>query len=214
MFALFTVSGCADVLDLVEVEPPPVDVCGAKRESGSIHVQGTLLDATNNAPIVGLSVDATPGGVSPTDANGAFAIDVDTNNALLFLTLTASGVAAYPQHSIHYQRAFTAGMDASSKLLPATAIESLYGAPPPAGSATALVSLRDCNGDGIADATIAVQEAGSVVYQGGGTATNGTGVAYVLDIPAGPVTVSPSVGRPFDYQARAGELAIVYLAAP
>ena len=56
MFALFTVSGCADVLDLVEVEPPPVDVCGAKRESGSIHVQGTLLDATNNAPIVGLTM--------------------------------------------------------------------------------------------------------------------------------------------------------------
>ena len=219
---LFT-GGCDGVFQLDTIEPdaprpidapPPVDVCGSQPETAPIRVSGQMHDASNDAPIAGLDVDATPGGNALTGAGGDFAIDVSTNNELLFVSLLTTGVAAYPTHAIHYQRAYTSSMDASSKLLPSTAIESLYGAPAPVGYATALVSLRDCAGNGLGGATITVSQAGSVIYQGGGTSTNGTGVAYALNIQPGAVTVTPSVGRAFEYEAHDGEMAIVYLATP
>lgn len=220
------VSGCDGVFHLVAVEPPvpdappeldappPADVCGSQPEQAPIRVAGQMHDATNDAAIAGLDVDATPGGSALTGTSGEFAIDVSTNNKLLFLSLRTTGVAAYPTHTIYYQRAFTTGLDATSKLLPSAAIDSLYGVPAPAGYATALLSLRDCAGNGIGGATFTVSQAGSVVYQGGGTSTNGTGVAYALELQPGAVTVTPSVGRPFEYSAAADEMAIVYLSTP
>jgi hypothetical protein len=216
---LVLVAGCDAAFDIehvAEPEPPPVDPCGATGPvPESILLEGQLLDATNNAALSGFSVDAIPGGVAPTDGSGRFMINVATQSVPLFTTLTASGGAGYPRHVISYQRPFTSSPSVvDSKLLPDSSINGLYGGPPGNDVATALISLRDCDGNGVASAMFEVSSGAQVVYQGGANVTDGTGVAYALGIAPGTVTVTPSEGSPFSLELTPGDMAIVYLVAP
>jgi hypothetical protein len=213
------VAGCDAAFDLEAVsdpEPLPVDPCGpSDAVPVAITLTGHLVDATNNAPLEGLSVDAMPGGVSPTDATGLFEIDVPTEELPLFASLTASGNTEFPRHVISYQRPFTQTPSmVDSKLLPSSAIEGLYKGPQDGSLATALLSLRDCDGNGVANATLDLDSSAQIVYQGGANATDGTGVAYALGIAPGSVTVTPSAGSPFSFEVAEGDMAIVYLIAP
>lgn len=88
----------------------------------------------------------------------------------------------------------------------------MYSAPRDLEQATALLSVRDCAGDGIAGATVTLDPPAQIVYQGGGAATNGTGVAYALGVQAGSVGVDAG-GAPFTFEVGAGELGIIYLVA-
>ena len=216
---LVFIAGCDAAFDLESVAdpvPPPIDPCrAAAAVPASITLNGQLLDASNNAPLVGLSVDAMPGGVAPTDGSGHFAIEVETQETPLFASLTASGLAGFPRHVISYQRPFTQSPSTvDSKLLSAAAIEGLYGAPPGGDVATALLSLRDCDGNGVANAVLELSPDATIAYQGGLDATDGTGVAYALGMSPGTVTVTPTNGSPFSFEVAAGDLAIVYLIAP
>lgn len=219
VLACVLLAGCADVLALETVAAPPppgVDPCAPDAVvPAQISIGGQLLDATNDAPLAGLSVDATPGGVAPTDATGRFTIDVPTAGVPVPVSLHASGAQGFPSHAIYYQRPLVASTsEASSKLLPSTAVDSLYGSPRSPDVATALVAVRDCLGNGIAGATVELAPASPVVYQGGGSATNGTGVAYATDIGAGPVTVRATGAVAYAYASGAGEMQIVYLVVP
>lgn len=219
VLAYVLLAGCADVLALETVAPPPppgVDPCAPDAVvPAQVAISGQLLDATSDAPLAGLSVDAMPGGVAPTDAAGRFAIDVPTDGVPVPLSLRVSGAQGFPSHAIYYQRPFVASTtEASSKLLPSTAVDSLYGSPRPPGAATALIAVRDCLGNGIADATVELDPPSPVAYQGGGSATNGTGVAYATSIGAGPLTVRATGAVAYAYEPRADEMQIVYLVVP
>lgn len=219
MLPLGLMAGCAATFDLDKIDdpvPPPIDPCGSTAAvPDTITLLGTLLDATNDAPLVGLSVDAMPGGVAPTDAVGRFTIDIPTQSEPLYTQLTASGLAGYPRTVIAFQRPFTRSPSpVESKLLPDSAIDSLYGAPRSNDVATALLSLRDCDGNGVDNAQLTVEPAATVVYQGGLDVTNGTGVGYALSLAPGTITVTPTGGNAFSFDLAAGDMAIVYLVAP
>lgn len=219
VLACVLLTACADVLALETVGQPPapgVDPCAPDAVvPPQLSIAGTLLDATNDAPLVGLSVDATPGGVAPTDAAGRFAIEVTTGGVPVAVTLRASGAQGFPPHAIHYERPFVAStMEASSKLLPSTVVDSLYGSPRGAETSTALVAVQDCLGNGIADATVELDPPSPIVYQGGDSVTNGTGVAYATNVARGAVTVRASGAAPYTYESRDGEMQLVYLVAP
>jgi hypothetical protein len=209
-------AGCDEAFDLEHLDPPGADPCGTTLTAPpAITLWGQLLDGSTNAPIAGLTVDSVPGGVAMTDGSGTFAIDVATGTKPLFATLTATGNAAYPPHVIHYQRPFTMSpSDVSSKLLDVNAIEALYPGGRDGGRGTALIALRDCMGDGVAGAKVEIDAATKIVYQGGGAATDGTGVAYALGVAASPIAVHADGAQAFGFTMDAGALALLYLVAP
>lgn len=209
-------AGCDEVFDLTHVEPPGADPCTDTTVApATILLTGQLLDAATNAPISGVSVDAQPGGVASTDASGMFAIDVETRGTPLFASLVIGGTPDHSPHVVYYQRPFTTNpSDVSNKLLGIAAIDALYpsGRDPTRG--TALISLRDCSGNGVADARIELDPSADVSYQGGGAMTNGTGVAYALGVGSGSVVVRGGAAAPFTFAMRSDEMAIVFLVAP
>lgn len=215
-FALLLAGSCADVWDVEQIDLPAPDPCNPDAQvPPTIVLGGQFLDTTNNAPIEGLSINANPGGVAPTDAMGRFAIVLDTAGFPAYLSLIASGNAAYPTHEIYYQRPFVRDpSDGSNKLLPTFAIDSLYESPRAPDRATALISIRNCADEGVDRVTVETEPAATIVYQGGGTATNGTGVGYALNVPSGAVTVRAGRAAEFELAVEAGEMAIVYLVAP
>jgi hypothetical protein len=219
LLPLGLLTGCTTVFDLDKVPdpvPPEVDPCAPDAVVPDvIELVGQLRDSATDAELGGLSIDAQPGGVAPADSTGRFLIDVPTGEVPLFETLTASGRADYPRHVIAYQRPFTVSpANVDNKLLSSASLDGLYAGPRGSDIATALLSLRDCNGNGVADAQLAIDPASTVVYQGGLDRTNGTGVAYGLALPPGTITVTPTRGRPFSLELTAGDMAIVYLVVP
>jgi hypothetical protein len=214
-------AGCDGVFDLVHVESAGVDPCSAMTTApATIRLTGSLLDSATNMAIASATVDAEPGGTAMTDPAGSFAIDVPTGGTPLFASLTVTGATAsgHPPTAIYYQRPFTESTsDASSKLLSYATLDQLYGHVPNPANGTALISLRDCAGNGIAGAQVELAPAaGQVIYQGGGSTTDGTGVAYALDVPVvtGGAVVHAGAAESFTFQPLDGAMAIVYLVAP
>jgi hypothetical protein len=162
-----------------------------------------------------MSVDAMPGGVATSDVLGEFAIEIPTSGKPLHVVLVMSGVSSYPDHAIHYQRGFDATpADASNKLLSSTTLDQLYGTQVREPSAsTFLVSLRNCQGNGVAGSTVTIDPASPVVYQGGGATTNGTGVAYALNVPQGSATIRAGAANPFTIEVAAG-VEVAFLVQP
>jgi hypothetical protein len=210
-------AGCDVVFSTDEVSPPPAEVCGVPSDiPANIHVTGTLLDAAADTPVGGASVDAMPGGVATTDSSGMFAIDVATGAHPLHLELVVSGAHGYPAHEIYYQRAFaTTPADVTNKLLSTLQIDQLYGGVSrEANAGTLLVSLRDCNENGVADQLVEVTPTSTVLYQGGGARTNGTGVAYGLNVPQGAATIRAGTADPFAIEVSPGAVALVFVVQP
>jgi hypothetical protein len=204
------------VFRLDEVPELPAEPCGiADVIPGTILVRGTLEDSSITTPIPGLTVDAMPGGVATTNAQGQFAIEIPTSGKPLHVVLATRGQPAYPDHTIHHQRGFDATpADASTKLLSSMSLDMLYGTQvrDPAAS-TLVVSVRDCRGDGVAATTVTVEPAAAVVYQGGGPNTDGTGLAYALNVPVGSVTIMTGTATPFTIDVAAG-VAEAYVVQP
>lgn len=214
---LVACAGCDIVFSTDEVDQPPAEVCGdPKNVPATIHLTGTLFDAEANTPIAMASVDATPGGVATTDRDGIFAIDVSTGQQALHLKLVVTGVLFYPTHEIYYQRPFgTSPADVSNKLLSTSLLNQLYaGTQRDAANGTILVSLRGCDDNGVADATVEVEPQSPILYQGGGMKTNGTGVAYALNVPQGAATIRAGLADPFPITVSAGSVALVFVVQP
>jgi hypothetical protein len=206
-------AGCDSVFSIDEVAAPPAEACGvADPVPATIHVFGTLEDSDTTTPLAGVTVDAMPGGVATTNGMGQFAVDVPTGGNPLHVELVATGALFFPSHSIYYQRALdTAQFDASNKLLSTMALDRLYGKPRDAAAGTVLLSLRDCAGNGVAGQTVAFDTMVEITYQGGGTSTDGTGVAYALNVPQGRSTIHAGAADPFMIDSPAGGVALVFL---
>lgn len=192
-----------------------VDPCGT-RPSDEITFEGHLVGADTNAPLAGLDVTLTPGGMTTTDANGLFQVPpVPVTDSALIESFASTGQGTYPPHRVFYQRPFTQSVsDLGTKELSNAMIAGLYPAfiTQDPSKTTVLVALRDCNGTGIAGASfMTTPAAAGIVYQGGNPSqTDTTGVAYALNAPVGPLTIQTG-DTIFEIDVRAGELAIANL---
>ncbi len=215
------VAGCDVVLGIkppFDVLPAGVDPCEPDAiVDETIRITGVFTDSSTLKGIAQLGVDAIPGGVGQTDAAGMFAIGVRSSGAPRSVALTASGRTDYPRYRFRYQRPFVApSTDVSVALISIAGIASLYGGagiPQDAQKATLVVSVRDCVGVGVPNATVATTPVSArIVYQGGGNATDVTGVAYVLNAP--PAASVEYAGTSFAADTGAGEVGFVFLVRP
>jgi len=184
-----------------------------------ITFEGHFVDAADGVtPLGNIPVAMRPGGSTLTQADGLFQSEpVGTDGKPLSVAYSTVAVGEYLIHEVYYQRPFSQSIsDLSLKLFKQSTIDGLYTsiARKP-GFATVLISLRACDGLGVAGAAFATEPAADgVVYQGGNPSmTDSTGVGYALNATPGPVHLT-SGSSDLLVEAEGDTLVVAFLVQP
>jgi len=200
-------------------DPCPVDAVPA-----AVHLHGAVLDAASSAPIEDVTIDANPGGNDLSSGDGSFAIDValDGTATPISLVFDPPDGGLYPLHRHEFQRPFDRpDVDIQERLHSYDQLDAstLYGyddnpAREP-GTVTVVAWVFDCSDGGRSGAVLTVEPApDAIIYFGGGSSTDPTGVAYALNAAAGEVTATATGSEPFTFEAEADSVTVVQLVVP
>jgi hypothetical protein len=150
-----------------------------------------------------------------TSITGQFTVSVPAKGQPVEVVLTYGASARYPRHVVATQRPLVASpVSIRQGLLSSAMVDSLYGAETrDPTKATLLVSVLDCDGNGVPGAIVTTTPASTVLYQGGGTMTDGTGLAYALDV-VGRVNVQGGDADPYSIELAAGDVGIANVTQP
>lgn len=178
----------------------------------SITIAGRAFDQSlgGQTPLDGASLSAFPTQASTTatanaftDSSGAFSLVVGTGESPLdgYVKATMTG----EMDSYLYPNAPLATSQAGLNVIMVTAdtfglLVSGSGVTQDAANGVVAVLVLDCESQPVAGATVSTSPAGTVRYNEGSlpsakaTATAADGIAYVLNVPTGDVTVSAAAG--------------------
>ena len=202
--------------------PGGVTLCDVEAVPDGVRLHGAVLDAADATALPNALVDAIPGGNALSNADGSFAIDVPIDAVATPISLTYDAADdIYPLHRRVFQRPFDrADVEVSGRLHSYVQLDStLYdtGAGPARDpqKVTLVAAIVDCSDAGVAGARFTIEPApDKLVYFGDSSTTNASGLAYGLNVQAGPIIVAATGAEPFAFEASGGTVVVAQLVAP
>ncbi len=176
-----------------------------------VKLEGITLEPSDLTPLAGVMVTLQDRNMSPiaapitTDATGGFSFMLNTNGTPVdgvYIAASASGrVKTFHAPARPVTEDLTIPFAVLSTMQSSSLALGALGMPFTAGTGAVLVTVEDCNGEGLAGATLASVPAGAIRYFDGimpsmaATATDAGGVALVATLPPGKVTLTATVGE-------------------